>query len=460
MKKKKFLVGNLLKFRLTIYAALLFVLVSCEPENGKLGIDLFPPSDTILVYTDTIYDIDARLVTSPPVFTSVNFANLNSDRIFLLGALNDTITGQSRADIATQVTFTAMGNFGADPTKVDSLRMLLYCKDVVGDTSQDMRILIYELTEKLSADEVYYSDYDIEGKYDPLPLVDEVISPKENTFYNFDITNVDFRDRIWQAIRDSAFLSVDSIKQKFYGFYITSEVTGDSHLMAKMGLANPISRFGFKYVHDSVSIDTVEAEDWDWYHMNFNEYYTQKVNMFHHDFSGIAIAEKLDNPAASVPVLYAQGMAGVNVQLSIPGFDRYLDSTGISINSARLVFEVLPDTISGIDSDDYPYNIMLSSLTSDSKREVIYDYLTNTSSGFGRLIRSNSVSAFLNPLYMYKFNLGLHFQTVISGDGGMENRDLILYMNDPASSTEIIKLWSNDSEHKKSLRLELVYTKF
>lgn len=457
--KKKFLAGDLLRFRFTIYAALLVVIVSCEPENGRLGIDLFPPSDTILVYTDTIYDIEAKLVKSNPVFTSVNFGTPNSDRIFLLGALNDTITGLSRADIATQVTYTTLGNFGADPTKLDSLKMLLYCKDVVGDTSQDMRIMIYELTESLSAYQVYYSDYDITGKYDPVPLVDEVISPAENTFYEFDIPNVDLRDRIWQAIRDSVFESVDSVKKEFYGFYITSEVDDNSNLMAKIGLANPISRFGFTYVHDSVAIDTVEIEDYSWYHMNFNEFYTQKVNMFHHDFSGTALEQKLDNPTAVTPVLYAQGMAGVNVQLSVPGFDKYLDSTGISINSARLVFEVLPDSLSGIDVNDYPQSIMLSSIVSDTTKEVIYDYLTNSGSrNFGSLIRSNSVSAFLNPLYLYKFNLGLHLQSVLTG--AIENRDLVLYMNDPASSTEIIKLWSNESEQKESLRLELVYTKF
>lgn len=457
--KKKFLVGDLLKMRHTIYATLLLVLVSCEPENAKLGIDLFPPSDTILVYTDTIYNIEAKLVRSNPIFSSVNFGSPNSDRLFLLGALNDTITGSSTADIATQFTFTSLGNFGDDPTIVDSLKLLLYVKDVVGDTSQDMRIIVHELTESLSRNEVYYSDYDISGKYDPLPLVDEVISPVENTFYEFDITNVDFRDRIWQAIRDSAFYTVDSLQNVFYGFYITSEVDENSNLMAKIGLANPISRLGFKYVHDSVSIDTVEADDWDWYSMNFNEYFSQKVNMFQHDYSGTALEDKIDNPTAVNPVLYVQGMAGVNTQLSIPEFESYLDSGGVSINSARLVFEVLPDSMSGIAANDYPQNLMMSGVSSDTTRVVIYDYLTTGgSSNFGRLIRSNSVSAFLNPLYMYRFNLGMHLQSILTGQ--IENTDLVLYMNDPVVSTDIIKLWSNDSDHKGSLRLELVYTKF
>lgn len=457
--KKKFLTGTLVKFRLSIYASLLLLLVSCEPENAKLGIDLFPPSDTILVYTDTLYNIEAKLVKSHPLFSSVNTASPASDRLFLLGTLEDTITGLSKADIATQVSFTTLGNFGADPSDVDSLTLYLYCRDVYGDTSQDMRIKIYELTEGLSYDQAYFSNYDISGMYDPEPLIDEVINPKENTFYEFDIDSEAFREKIWQAIRDSAFVSVDSVKKVIHGFYITSETESNSHLMARMGLANPASRLTFMYVHDSVSIDTVEASDYSSYSMNFNEFYTQKVNMFQHDFSGTALDGKLDNPDAVTPVLYVQGMAGVNVKLSIPELDSYLDSTGISVNSARLVFEVLPDSLSGIHADDYPSNLMLSSITSDTSRMVIYDYLTNTgTNNFGRLVRSNSVSAFQDPLYQYKFNLGLHLQSILNGE--IENRDLVLYVDEPVTSPSFIKLWSNESEHKGSLRLELVYTKF
>ncbi|MFC2129674.1 DUF4270 family protein, partial [Bacteroidota bacterium] len=184
-----------------------------------------------------------------------------------------------------------------------------------------------------------------------------------------------------------------------------------------------------------------------------------KVNMFYHDYTGTALDQLIDNPSAKTPILYVQGMAGVNVKLSIPEFDSYLDSGAISINSARLVFEVVSDSISGIDAENYPQNLMLSNLTTDTTRVTIYDYLVNTtSSNFGRLIRSNSVSAFLDPLYLYKFNLGLHLQSILNGD--IENTDLILSINDPASTAKIIKLWSNDSDHKGSLRLELVYTKF
>ncbi len=456
--KKKFLVGNQKKFRFPIYVVLIFMLASCVPDSNDLGINIFPPDDSIFVYTDTLYNLETNLVSSKVVFSSVYTTQPSSDKLFLLGALNDTITGLSSADVVTQVALSSLGNFGTDPL-LDSLRFWLYCSDVEGDTTSEMHIKIHEFTGELLYENAYFSDYDIEGQYVSVPLVEKTITPKPDTYYEFYVTDQVFLNRISQAIKDSAFASVDSIQSVFKGFYITTEVDGTSNSMAKIGLANPISRLGFQYVHDSIDVDSVTEDSWDWYYMNFSELYTQKVNMFHHDFTGTALNELIDNPDAQTPILYVQGMAGVNVEIGIPEFDNYMGGEAISINSAKLVFDVVPDDISGIEVDDYPPNLMMAYETSDSSRQVVYDFLANTSTyNFGKLTRSNSVSAFLPPLYQYKFNVGLHLQSVLSGD--LENVNLILYVNDPATTAKIIKLWSNESEQEGSLRLELVYTKF
>lgn len=459
--KKKFVAGQLLKFRFSIIIVLVLFLVSCEPENSTLGVNLFPPSDTILVYTDTVYNLETQLVRSKPVFSSVYTSVPNPDKTFLLGANNDTITGISSADIVAQLAFSYLGNFGAEPL-LDSLHLWLYVSEVIGDTAEEMRILVHEFTGEISYSESYYSDYDITDQYDPIPLVDEMIVPKPDTYYEFSISNQDYLTRIGQAIKDSVFASVDSLKQAFPGLYITTEVQPDSRTFARVGLANNISRLGFQYVHDSVSSDTVTAEDYDWYYLNFNEFYSQKINMFHHDYTGTTLEalESAVNPTILNPsVLYAQGMAGVNAEITLPDLGSLIDSGMVAINSARLVFEVLKDTMSGISVDDYPQNLMLSNISSDTSRQVIYDLLVNTSTNnFGRLIRSNDVSAFLDPLYLYKFNLGLHLQSILTGD--LENSNLILYVMDPATTSKYIKLWSNDPDQKGSLRLEIVYTKF
>ena len=454
--KKKLRVGNLLKFRFTIYFVLFFLLISCEPDDNNLGLNIFPPSDTILVYTDTLYNLETQLVKSSPVFTSVFTASPSADKVLLLGALQDTITGLSRADFMTQIAFSTLGNFGVDPM-LDSLNLWLYCKDIEGDTGQEMRIKVYEFTGDISKDIVYFSDYDVTDLFDPDPLVDEVYVPRAGVINRFKIDNQEFLDKIGQAITDSAFAAIDSIQQVIKGLYITTEVDAESNTMAKIGLASSGSRFGFQYVHDSIHVDSVTADSWDWYTFVYNPLYAQNLNMFEHDFTGTALDLMIDNPDAHSPILYAQAMAGVNVEINIPEFDSYLDSGAISINSARLVFEVIPDSVSGIIEEEYPVNLMLTNLLPDSTRQPVYDYITY-GSNFGKLSKSNSVSAFLPPLYQYKFNLGLHFQSVLSGE--LDNSKLVLSVDKPGTTAKIIKLWSNDSEQKGSLRLELVYTKF
>lgn len=457
--KKKLRVENPLKFRFPIYFVLFFVLISCEPDENKLGINLFPPSDSILVYTDTLYNLETHLVESNPVLSSVNITSPSATRTFLLGTLQDSITGISKAEIVTQMALTTPGNFGTDPL-LDSITLKLHCTDIVGDTA-NMRILIHEFTGDISIENNYYSNYDVTGLYDPVPLVDEVKLIKADTIYEFIIDNQDFLDRIGQAIKDSSMYNLDSFQNAFKGLYITTEQEVGSNTMAKIGLTNSGSRFGFEYVHDSVDIDSVTIDSWGTYYFNFSQYFSQKLSIFHHDFSGTELEQIIDNPDVRSPILYVQGMAGVNVEIAIPEFEDYItkfqDGERISINGARLVFEVVPDSISGISTDDYPAKLMVERQISDSTSQVVYDYVTN-GSNFGNLSRSNSVSAFLPPLYQYKFNLGLHYQTVLSGD--IEHNNLILSLDESVISPKIIKLWSNDSDHYGSLRLELIYTKF
>lgn len=453
--KKKFRVEGIMKFRLPIYIVLVFILASCEPDDNTLGLNIFPPSDTILVYTDTLYNLETQLVRSDPVLSSVD-ATLSSSQVHLLGALQDSITGLAQAEIVSQIAYYSEANFGTYPL-LDSLMLWLYCADVEGDAEKFVRLKIHEFTGDLEYEEDYYSDYDVTDQYDPVPLVDEFVLFKADSLYEFYIDNPDYLDRIAQAIEDTVFTGVDNVQERFKGFYITTEVTAESNTMAKIGLANTASRFGFQYVHDSVHVDSVTDDNWRLYTMNFNQYYCQKLNIFHHDYTGTALEQMIDVPDSHSSILYVQGMAGVNVEIAVPEFDRYLDSMGISINSAKLVMEVAPDSITGIFEENYPDRLMLTNRISDTEKQHVYDYVTNSSS-FGYLSKSNAVSAFLPPLYQYKFNLGLHYQSILTGD--LDNTKLVLSIADPASSGKIIKLWSNDSDMDRRLRLELLYTKF
>lgn len=453
-------VGRREKFRFVFIISLVFALAqfSCEPAGNRLGVDIFPPSDTILVYTDTITNFNTMLVRSRPIETSEPVGSASKNRLFYLGSINDDISGFTQAEIVTSITILAAGIFGDEPV-IDSFLLSLYVAEVEGDTTQDMRIKIYEFTDSLVYGTSYYSDYDVTGKYDPEPLVDEVITPKRNTYYEFDITDQDFIDRIMDAAKDTVFQYRSLFQERFKGLYITTEPVGTGGALAKVQLANGLSGVKFRYLPDTISIDTAELSDYNSYTMGFNELYAQKVNIFHHDYTGSPLEDLIDNPDAQPEIGYAQGLAGVNTKITIPDLEDVMGNGLIAVNAANLLFYVVPDSVSGISEEDYPTQLMMEVKFEDGTYQTLYDKVINSAtSSFGRLTQSNEVSAFLDPLYYYNFQVGRHLQSVITGE--IENGDLVISVNTPQSSTKIIEFWSNYSASKGGLKLELIYTKF
>lgn len=438
-------------------------MIACEPTADKLGIDIFPAGDTILIYTDTITNIQTTLERARPWVTSVNPDNPNVNRIFFLGSLNDSLSGQANAEIITEFGTLVAGDFGENPI-IDSLKLYLFLGDVIGDTVGEMHVSIYEFLDSLHMDSLYYSDYDITGKYKTEPLVEKTIVPKPSTLYEFEIENEDFLNRIRKATKpdDSIFIYNSRLQRNFPGLYIKTERVTSGGAMAKVHLANSLAGLKFKYLHDSIVSKGIDSVRYSTFTMSFTPFYAQKVNIFEHDFTGTYLENLLDKPDAESPIMYIQGMGGANVRVRLPDIAEQLGFAAddkIAINAAKLVFYIVPDSISGISEDEYPVKLMMDTQYSDGDYYPLYDYLTTTNDYyFGRLTQSNKQSAFLDPVYFYNFHIGRHLQSVLSGE--VENSDLLLYMDQPETNSRIIKCWSNYSGQNGGLRLELIYTKF
>jgi len=444
-----------------IFALIMVLLVvsSCDPENNRLGVDIFPPQDTMQVYTDTITDMETMLVTSRPRVTSLSI-NDDAERVHLLGSMVDTITGFSKAEIVTEFGIISAGSFGEDPY-IDSLTMTFYVGDVYGDTTQEMHLMVYELYDDLNYDSTYTSDFDISGKYNTDPLLDEVIVPKPNSTYTFELDNPDLLSRIIDATNpaDSVFFYNEDIQSRFPGLYITTEAVSTGGSFAMLELGNSVAGLKFKYYHDSLDQAARDTLPIRTFTIGFSPFSAQKFNIFHHDFSGTALAGIIDDPAADPAIAYAQGMAGVNVKIQLPDIRDYIGDGTVAINAARLVFYVIPDSLSGITEEEYPKYLMMETQTGDGTYNPLYDYMISGSRLlYGQLQQSNETSAFLAPKYYYNFNIGRHLQSVLSGE--LDNNPLYIFVNDPATNPDIIKFWSNYSGRKGGLRLELIYTKF
>jgi hypothetical protein len=456
--KKKFWGGLASTIALTV------MLTSCDISNSELGTDILPAGDNVNVYHDTIFEIDAYTLTGKPVVSSED--TYSATRVMLLGSQEDTIMGFSEGSVVTQFN-TSFSYKVADNLEIDSLFLAIYAYDFVGDTDEDMNLSVYEYTERLYLDTAhkYYSDYEVEGKYDPVPLVQQTITPEDGTTYELLIEDQDFIDKFLAIQSDTTIFYNDSIfKDYFNGFYITAEPVSSKGTIARIQLASSQTRLTMRYANDSTDVDSTAERDFAYAHFTIDQYLSQKINLFKHDYSGTKLSEILDDEYASSPYCYVQGMAGVNTRFSFADLQEWMDQTPLIINSATLIFDVVPELESGALYDDLPDRLMTGTILEDGEYEFIYDYLVlfandpnQQATRFGGYKKAESQGLFNDTTYTYRFNIGLHFQSMV--DGEKPDNDFILQLNDGNINPRFAKLWSNLPANERRIRLEIVYLK-
>lgn len=450
--KKKNLWGPALILALLVYVS------SCEITDRELGEDLLPPEDSVFLFHDTVFNIHSYVVTGEPFQSSELVTDVT--RVLLAGELYDTISGYSRGAAITQ--FSTNPSFRSGPNlEIDSVVLSLYIRDYVGDMGQEITFQVHEFTERIYRDSVYYSDYETEGKFDPVPLAELSVLPENTSTLDFLITDQDFRDK-FLALEDTTIVYNDSIFKDFFkGLYLTAKPSSEPGVMARMGLSNSATHLSVKYASDSTDVDTTAGKDFRWIDFPIDELFTQKINVFEHDYSGTYLSGILDKDSVSVPYCYVQGIGGVNTRFSFAALEEWMEKTPVAINSASLRFEVVPEEESGILYDDLPQRLMVGTILEDGNYEPVYDYwvlLANqASSRFGGFKKADSDGLFFDTVYHYQFQVGLHYQALI--DGVKNQNDFILQVDDGNVNPRKVKLWSNLPGNPGRIRLEIVYIK-
>jgi hypothetical protein len=433
---------------------------SCSAWEQELGSDLLPPGDKVFLYHDTVFEINAYPVAGLPLITSESPYQPKPSALYLLGGLEDSIVGVSEASMFTQFNPSASFNPGPN-TEIDSMMLILYIDDYVGDMSQDFTISVHESTERIYMDSLYYSDYELEGKYNPAVLAEKTITPAENDTVEILIRDQGFIQKFLDVQTDTALFWSDSVfKDYFKGFYISATSNADQGAMARVGLSNIVSRLTFKYANDSTEIDTTSGRDFVWATFRINEFSSQKINVFEHDHSMTYLGEIIDRDSLETPYAYVQGMAGVNTRLSFTGMEKWMGEGKVAINSATLIFDMVPEDISGIPLEETPLRLMLYSELDNGRLEQLYDYyaVSQVDDGlFGGIREEESRGMFHDTTYIYRFNMGLHFQAMVDGVKPDYNFRLQLY--DAVRNPKISKLWSNLFTNPKRIRLEVTYLK-
>lgn len=428
---------------------IIFLAASCKKESG-IGSNIQPDSDLInLQATDSL-----------SLFTyTVKEDSLRSDEasIIQIGNINDAVFGNTNASLFTQVVIpNGLLNidFGATAVLDSSALSLAYSYDYYGDTLAAQQFRVYQMTEGIYHDSVYYSNR-ITQCYPTFQSRIEVGStalqaphPRSKTVVGTDTLPANLRipiansfaQQIFSQSGGSNLASNANFLQYLKGLYIESDNSAPgTGALLHFNLLDTLSRLTL-YYHTAT-----ETKKFSFVINAGTAYYSR----FTHDYTSASttLTSQLNNPGVNISnEVYVSACAGVKTKIEFPYLDN-LKNLGyaIAINKAELIIKADPSTV----SNDFPLNKQLYVVSIDSTgRQVLLTDMYESSTYFGGSV--NTVSN------CYKINIARYFQEMMNGT--KQNNGLYLKEFNPDSEGRRAVLGSHLNPSYK-MYLHLVYTR-
>jgi len=436
------------------FAFILISLWSCTDNPGKVGYDLLPAGDLVMVFKDSTYTVSGlHAITETDGNQRTDEPNYN-----LLGTFNDPIFGKTKADVALQFridSFPARKNVVA----IDSLVLYLLYNEIYGDTKSQQNFKIYELASDLSKDSKYYQDINLKSmvnsqvlanyNYTPKFKLDSLTTNTKSKAYPKDTVIQTMRIHLDQSFA-SRLMAADSLTMSsneafmnyFKGLYIESgDLSSGGAIMKVKTIAN-----GSKMVmYYHTATDTLLKIN---YKINDN---SARVSSFAHDYSLTAFASKLGNNQVQDTLLYLQTSGGLRSYIQIPNLGTWTDSSNFAINKAEIIFKV--DTLlSNVKKFTPPSQLVFSAIGVDTLGNQI-KYLPKDFE-FSPVYYNGSYDTTDNT---YRFNIANHLQQIIEEVSGKENMGFYLATSQPVSTFRRVVLKGPGS--KDGIKLQIVYSK-
>jgi hypothetical protein len=357
-----------------IFLSLAILITACTKIiTTDIGGGLIPPIDG--VNTKEMY-LDVNAKSQADTITRVT-----RNDIHILGYLNDPLFGNTTASINVQLkpaSFPFVLPVKKDSIFVDSVVLVLNYKGAYGDTSKDLKLRVYKISNEdpaanLSADSAYTSNYFVPrlneltengaastvsisklGVADSTKVSKESIanqvrvrlSPSygEELLFNYDSSNAYKNDSLFDSY----------IK----GFQIVPEQTGNSLMRIALTSVSNSADTNTKlaiYFHYKDK-DSVNKMDTTVRIFKCNSLTSASTNYIVHQRSS-EILNHLASPAQNADLVYVDANPGIYARISIPGIK--LDTmTNKVIHRAELIMEQVPSD--NIDSFFTAPNIILA----------------------------------------------------------------------------------------------------
>jgi hypothetical protein len=428
-QKNKIILAGILLFALILY--------SCEEKSTTIGSDLLPGTDFVEVFaTDTI-PVESYTMYIDSVFST------NRTYSFL-GGLYDPYFGNTFADFVSQLRLTK--KYSGGPPVVDSVKLALPITGAQGKYGIQQKVVLYEITEQLYSDSLYYSNRDpkaglLLGSY-PLPAV------AKDSSYVF-VINMP----VWVGeylLRDTTKLNqeggANDFRAFFKGLYVTLEAGAKSGIKGSVPniplmMALSFSTGDFKirvYYHTYKALNLTFD-----FVINAN---SVRYNRYLHDFSTGEPGKKIQhiNDGFKDTLSYIQGFNGVFTRIKFPEMEEFKNKMPFSVNKTKLIFTVFLDE-DIFTATTVPTRIYMSYVTSSGTKSIVPDYYVSSSFFDG---------TFNTSAKTYSFNLAAFAQEYLEGS----IRDPVIDMYFPEGEIKNVILKANNSPD--TVKFQFVFTRF
>ena len=429
---------------------LVLVLFSCKKDPYEVGISLLPATDTLNIKVTDTCTIQAF---------SVRQDSIRSDKstLLTLGSMLDPVFGKITTSLYTQLLLSSEGvDFGKSPT-LDSLVLMLAYSTHYGDTLARQNVKVYELSDNLYYDSIFYTNKTL-GTY-PTLLADKDFTPRPSDSIKLYKTKVAphlrinlsnltkyLGNKILQA--PTASLATNTAFIAFMkGLYIKSTPASDHHAILNFEITSGMSKMVVYYhnqtdpKNDSLNFDIpINTTCGRFTHVDHNSYLEASTDLKQQIINRDSVQGSRQ--------LFLQGMAGVKVKVKFPFMKDMGKGKKIAINEAML-------EMTNVESDTTfapPTSLLL--LRQDSIGRIANMVDLNEGTGyFGGSYNPTTRS--------YRFRITQHIQKIIQ-NAYSTHFDVYLVVDNPISSIlspNRIVLNGTDKQFGASrLRLKVTYT--
>ena len=436
------LTRNRISFALLISG--LILLTHCKKDPDAVGAKLIPENNLPgVLYSDT-----SSLITYSQRIDSVR---TDETSVNIFGSMNDPVFGRTNASFSAQFRLLNENpQIGENPV-IDSIILTLAYAGYYGDTLTPLNLSIYELSERIFKDSVYFSNkhfqnygFDYADKYF-MPEPTQGFIPEGDSLPRTPRLRIDlgqYTHELGEKIlfADSAYLSDnENFVEYFKGLNFQTNVAAQGGSVLYFDLISSVTNLTIYYHTDTVN-STLPLI------VNTN---SARINQFEHNYetsTDMNFRKQVlaDDTTPGQQKIYLQAMAGVKSAIKFPFIRNWLDNQSILVNEARLVLPV--------DQNNEYFQpapqLGLIQINEDGTTSFLLDELEGPDY-FGGSYDSLATT--------YSFRITRHIQWLMQGK--YEDYGLSLFISSPGSNAYRTVIYGPEAtEPLEGLKLELRYT--